>query len=603
MTMNDVSTTAKLLANRAPISAYLTEDQKSLVVRTVEIPIGSDRVEYTSCSINIATGTESQAPEVDPLIKKYAPNDETISLSPNRKFLLKTMGRGSTIDTTLPYRWTRPVRHFDATGELENPPQLQLVAASSGETRWLTHDEWRWSSAQWSPQSDCVFACRSLDPLEQDGYQYANVIDLHGTIRELPIPGGRSIVGTWLADGQLAVLIASPQGRPSGSEARLYIVDNDRSRVIDVPQLFGDVYGDQPAELADIYDHVLIAHPDGSLIIRTGARGRMGILRVRIDEAANDSFEVLIEGDRCCSPVATTTDDLIFTTQSSISPVQIAVFNYSTKSERLLTQFAQVDTPPLNVTRFTVDTTDGFTLDAWILSAQDVSTPLPTVSLIHGGPHFAYGEAFSLDAHALCTAGFGVLYTNVRGSTGYGDAFAHAAHSNWAQGPASDQLLVIERAIELGLADPDRLGVAGNSYGGYLSAWLVSTTSRFRAAVIENPVTDLVSMYGTSDIGATFFPSQFGGSPHERLDTYYQQSPIMHAHQCTTPCLFVIGEDDRRCPPAQAWAMHRALCVNGTTSEVLVLPQSSHEGSTYGPPSGRLAHDNALVDWMTRWLN
>jgi dipeptidyl aminopeptidase/acylaminoacyl peptidase len=181
--------------------------------------------------------------------------------------------------------------------------------------------------------------------------------------------------------------------------------------------------------------------------------------------------------------------------------------------------------------------------------------------------------------------------------------FAYAAHSNWAEGPASDQLLVIERAIELGLADPDRLGVAGNSYGGYLSAWLVSTTSRFRAAVIENPVTDLVSMYGTSDIGATFFPSQFGGAPHERLDTYYQQSPIMHAHQCTTPCLFVIGENDRRCPPAQAWAMHRALCVKGTTSEVLVLPQSPHEGSTYGPPSGRLAHDNALVDWMTRWLN
>jgi dipeptidyl aminopeptidase/acylaminoacyl peptidase len=383
----------------------------------------------------------------------------------------------------------------------------------------------------------------------------------------------------------------------------LYIVNSDHSRIIDIPHLFGDVYGDQPAELADSYDHLLLVHPDGSLIIRTGARGRMGIVRVRIDETTNDPCEVLIDGERCCSPVATTTDDLIFTTQSSVSPVEIAVFNYSTKSERLLTQFAQVDTPPLAVTRFTVDTTDGFTLDAWFLSAQDVSTPLPTVSLIHGGPHFAYGEVFSLDAHALCAAGFGVLYTNVRGSTGYGDVFAYAAHSNWAEGPASDQLLVIERAIELGLADPDRLGVAGNSYGGYLSAWLVSTTSRFRAAVIENPVTDLVSMYGTSDIGATFFPSQFGGAPHERLDTYYQQSPIMHAHQCTTPCLFVIGENDRRCPPAQAWAMHRALCVKGTTSEVLVLPQSPHEGSTYGPPSGRLAHDNALVDWMTRWLN
>jgi acylaminoacyl-peptidase len=403
-----------------------------------------------------------------------------------------------------------------------------------------------------------------------------------------------------LADGRLAVIVASPQGKPPGSEACLYIVDGDIARIIDVPDLFGDVYGDQPAELADSYDNILLAHPDGSLIIRTGSRGRMGIVRLNPDQV--NSLEILINDDRCCSPVATTQSELIFTTQSSTSPVEIAVLDYETRTERLLTHFNQVDDSPLVVNRFTIETPDGFTLDAWFLSAHKTTQPLPTVSIIHGGPHFAYGEAFSLDAHALCAAGFGVLYTNVRGSTGYGDAFAHASHSNWAEGPASDQLLVIDQAIKLGLADERKLGIAGNSYGGYLSAWLVSTTKRFKAGVIENPVIDLVSMYGTSDIGATFFPSQFSGAPHEQIETYYRQSPIMHAHECTTPCLFVIGEDDRRCPPAQAWAMHRVLCVRGTTSEVLVLPHSSHEGSTYGPPSGRLAHDDALVEWMTRWL-
>ena len=511
-----------------------------------------------------------------------------------------TRGRGSTIDPTKPYRWTRPIRHFDAIDALDNPPQLQLVDLSSGNSRWLTNDGWRWSSVSWSPNNDSVFACRSLDPDGHDGFQYAQVINIDGTVRELPIPGGRAIVGTWLADGRLAVLIANPQGTPSGSAAQLYIIDGESSRLIDIPHLFGDVYGDQPAELADIYDHVLLAHPDGSLIIRTGSRGRMGIIQV--DPDSPKSIDVLIEGDRCCSPVATTSHELIFTTQSSTSPVEITVLDYATKTERQLTHFNQLNDSPLIVNRFSLDTPEGFILDAWFLTSKEITQPLPTVSLVHGGPHFAYGEAFSLDAHALCASGFGVLYTNVRGSTGYGDEFAHAAHSNWAEGPANDQLLVIDHAIKLGYADANKLGIAGNSYGGYLSAWLVSTTSRFQAAVIENPVTDLVSMYGTSDIGATFFPSQFSGTPHEQIETYYQQSPIMHAHQCTTPCLFVIGEDDRRCPPAQAWAMHRALCVSGTTSEVLVLPHSSHEGSTYGPPSGRLAHDNALVEWMTRWL-
>jgi dipeptidyl aminopeptidase/acylaminoacyl peptidase len=598
--MNSPSSTARLLANRAPMSAHLSDDQLSLIVGTVEIPISSKDALKKSWSINLATGQESELLEKDPISERFAPNDEGTALSPDKKLVVVIKGRGSALDVASPYRWTRPIRHFDALSDLEDPPQLQLFDLSTGESRWLTDDGWRWSSVRWSPNADAIFACRSMDPLGRDGYQYANLIDLEGNIRALPIPGGRSIVGTWLADGRLAVIVASPQGKPPGSEACLYIVDGDIVRIIDVPDLFGDVYGDQPAELADSYDNILLAHPDGSLIIRTGSRGRMGIVRLNPDQV--NSLEILINDDRCCSPVATTQSELIFTTQSSTSPVEIAVLDYETRTERLLTHFNQVDDSPLVVNRFTIETPDGFTLDAWFLSAHKTTQPLPTVSIIHGGPHFAYGEAFSLDAHALCAAGFGVLYTNVRGSTGYGDAFAHASHSNWAEGPASDQLLVIDQAIKLGLADERKLGVAGNSYGGYLSAWLVSTTKRFKAAVIENPVIDLVSMYGTSDIGATFFPSQFSGAPHEQIETYYRQSPIMHAHECTTPCLFVIGEDDRRCPPAQAWAMHRVLCVRGTTSEVLVLPHSSHEGSTYGPPSGRLAHDDALVEWMTRWL-
>ena len=598
--MNSPSSTARLLANRAPVSAHLSDDQQSLIVNTVEIPIGSQDALKKTWVINLATGQESELLEKDPISERFAPNDEGTALSPDKKLVVVIKGRGSALDVTSPYRWTRPIRYFDALSDLDDPPQLQLIDLSTNESRWLTDDGWRWSSVRWSPNADAIFACRSLDPLGRDGYQYANLIDLGGNIRALPIPGGRSIVGTWLADGRLAVIVASPQGKPPGSEACLYIVDGDIAGIIDVPDLFGDVYGDQPAELADSYDNILLAHPDGSLIIRTGSRGRMGVVRLHPDQP--NSLESLINDDRCCSPVATTQSELIFTTQSSTSPVEIAVLEYTTKTQRLLTHFNQVDDSPLVVNRFTIETPDGFTLDAWFLSAHKTTQPLPTVSIIHGGPHFAYGEAFSLDAHALCAAGFGVLYTNVRGSTGYGDAFTHAAHSNWAEGPASDQLLVIDQAIKLGLADANKLGIAGNSYGGYLSAWLASTTSRFQAAVIENPVIDLVSMYGTSDIGATFFPSQFSGAPREQIETYYRQSPLLHAHNCTTPCLFVIGEDDRRCPPAQAWAMHRALCVRGTTSEVLVLPHSSHEGSTYGPPSGRLAHDDALVEWMTRWL-
>ena len=371
-------------------------------------------------------------------------------------------------------------------------------------------------------------------------------------------------------------------------------------REVPVPGLLGDVYGDCAAELADVYEHVMLAR-GRSVVVRVTDGGRMGVAVVDIDTGG---VQTVLDGPRSCSPVGLAGDRLVVTRQSAETYPELAVVDLveGPASERRLVAFADRLDPFAVVERFDVRSPDGWELDAWFLSAHDAVRPLPTVLVVHGGPHFAYGEAFSLDAQALCRAGFGVLYTNPRGSTGYGDAFAHAVHGDWAEGPTRDVLAVVDAAVDRGWVDPARLGVTGNSYGGYLAAWLASTTSRFGAAVIENPVTDLLGMFGTSDIGRRFFPAQLGGQPHEIADVYLAQSPLLQAHRCRTPSLFVTGELDRRCPPGQAWAMHRVLYQSGTPSEVLVLPGASHEGSTYGPVPARLAHDEALVDWMARWL-
>ncbi|MBJ7509301.1 MAG: hypothetical protein JHD37_08685, partial [Ilumatobacteraceae bacterium] len=185
--MNSPSSTARLLANRAPMSAHLSDDQLSLIVGTVEIPISSKDALKKSWSINLATGQESELLEKDPISERFAPNDEGTALSPDKKLVVVIKGRGSALDVASPYRWTRPIRHFDALSDLEDPPQLQLFDLSTGESRWLTDDGWRWSSVRWSPNADAIFACRSMDPLGRDGYQYANLIDLEGNIRALPI--------------------------------------------------------------------------------------------------------------------------------------------------------------------------------------------------------------------------------------------------------------------------------------------------------------------------------------------------------------------------------------------------------------------------------
>lgn len=632
------ASTRRFLSLRTPIHADLSPNGAMLTLTTVRVPHGTDdeRVELSIVDVGSGRSRALSDDMSNPRIAEWAPDGASLALladrddtavlavvatptepsaarilegateidappvwSPDGRTIAVPCRRGIQIDRTKPYRWTRPFPAADGTGPLEDPPQLRLVDVETGAGRWLTDDDWRWTTPRWSPDGDCIAAAAGADPSDRLGGQVLRLVRLDGTVEEPPIPGGRAVVPVWLDDGTLVALVAEPHGRPSGSASVLFSWSGGDVHEHQVADLLGDVYGDCAAELADTFEHVMLPY-GRSVVVRTGSRGRQGIASVDIESG---EVRRLVGGQRACSPVALAGDTLILTRQSASSFPDIAALDVAALDlgERRVVGFDDGGKPSGRVTRFTVDS-DGRELDAWFVAPEGAEGPLPTVLVIHGGPHFSYGEAFSLDVQALCAAGFGVLYTNPRGSTGYGDSFAHAVHGDWAEGPTQDVLSVVDAAIDRGLADPDRLGVTGNSYGGYLSAWLASTTTRFSAAVIENPVTDLIGMYGTSDIGRRFFPAQLGGPPHERLDVYTGQSPLLLAHRCATPCLFVTGELDRRCPPGQTWAMHRVLSEIGTPSEVLVLPGSSHEGSTYGPIPGRVAHDRALVEWMSRWL-
>ena len=629
------ASTRRLLALKTPLHASLSPDGRQLTLTTVRVPEGTEDEVVEVRLVDLESGATRALPGdlAEPRMAEWSPDGETLALlaerdgstvltvldvrsgasrvlegaseidappvwSPDGRSIAVPCRRGVLIDRSRPYRWTRPFPAADGTGPLKDPPQLRLVDVDSGDGRWLTDDEWRWTTPRWSPDGERIAAAVAADPTDRLGGQLLRVVGLDGTVEAAPFPGGRAVVPTWLPDGTLVVAVAEPHGRPAGSRSTMFVWSGDDVREIPVDDLLGDVYGDCAAELADVLEHVLL--PVGrSVVVRTGAHGRQGIARVDIDSG---QLTPLVGGQRSCSPIGMAGGKLVFTRQSVESFPDIAVLDvaHAEAGERQVAEFSG-NVPVGEVQRFTVPS-DGHDLDAWFVAPPGAALPLPTVLVIHGGPHFSYGEAFSLDAQALCAAGFGVLYTNPRGSTGCGDAFAHAVHGDWAHGPTRDVLAVVDAAVERGLADPARLGVTGNSYGGYLSAWLASTTDRFGAAVIENPVTDLIGMYGTSDIGRRFFPAQLGGPPHAVLDVYTSQSPLLQAHKCSTPCLFVTGELDRRCPPGQTWAMHRVLRDAGTISEVLVLPGSSHEGSTYGPIPARIAHDDALVDWMTRWL-
>lgn len=520
--------------------------------------------------------------------------------------------RGRAVDRSLPWRITRPVAWADGLGALDDPPQLWVCDVDGGTSEMVTDDEWRWSLPRWSPDGRTIAARASFDPTGNRRGQHVRLVDIGdgvdvGTWRAPAVPGGSAAVPAWAADGSLLVLSFQPEGRPVGSEAQLHRVQADGTVTrldTGAPMpLGGTVYGDSPAAVGEAFEHALVVHGT-DVYVRTQRGGRMGVAVLDLDRGA---WAEVVGGERCASPIGVGGGGLVVAEQSAERWCTLAVVPVGDGAAgRQLSLISDAD-PPLPATatvhRWTVASPhDGAPLEAWHLRPAGVEGPLPTVLLIHGGPNAAFGECFLLDAQALCAAGFGVVYTNPHGSTGSGDDFTHSVFDHWGDIPVLDVFAVLDDAVVRGWVDGDRVGVTGNSYGGYLTSWLACTTDRFRAAVAENPVTDLVSMWGTSDIGVTFLPMQLGTSPLDDLAPYLRWSPLLRAAGCRTPMLFVVGADDRRCPPSQAFELHRTLRALGRTSEVLMLPGAAHEGSTYGPPAVRFAHDAALVEWMQRWL-
>jgi dipeptidyl aminopeptidase/acylaminoacyl peptidase len=209
---------------------------------------------------------------------------------------------------------------------------------------------------------------------------------------------------------------------------------------------------------------------------------------------------------------------------------------------------------------------------------------------------------FHFDTQMLCGAGYAVLLINHRASTGYGDAFSTAIKGDWGNLDYHDLMAGVDHVVARGLADPDRLGVCGLSGGGNLTCWIVGHTDRFKAAVPMNPVTNWISFYGVSDIGVWFAVEQMGGHPHEIPEVYVKCSPITYAHRCKTPTLMIQGEHDWRCPAEQSEQFYTVLKANGCPVEMLRFPKAAHAAALIGDPINRRVHNEALLDWMNRYV-
>ena len=289
-------------------------------------------------------------------------------------------------------------------------------------------------------------------------------------------------------------------------------------------------------------------------------------------------------GDAVTTPACAVSRDgtHVWTThQAHALPPELARFDHATASwERLTTFNDRIVEGRIFPDSRTISWKgeDGTEIEGILMTPQGTSGPLPTIVCVHGGPTWNWGAYFSdsePSAVLLASTGYACLLPNPRGSIGRGHAFAQGVIGDGGGIDYRDIMAGVDHCIAEGITDPDRLGIAGLSYGGYMAGWAVGQTDRFRAAVAMSVVSNYVSFHLTSEVW-WYDQAILRGEWNDPASQYMERSPVTHARRCTTPTLIIQGAEDRCTPVGQAEELFHAIASSGTEVELVVYPREGH---------------------------
>ena len=246
---------------------------------------------------------------------------------------------------------------------------------------------------------------------------------------------------------------------------------------------------------------------------------------------------------------------------------------------------------------------DDWQIQGWYLPPTETQESHPAILYIHGGPQVCYGETFFHEMQVHAANGYGVILLNPRGGQGYGQAFVKSILGDYGNKDYQDLLLGVDAVVanhpEI---DTNTIHVAGGSYGGFMTNWIVGHTDRFCAAVTQRSISNWISFYGTSDIGPAFVKFQLLRELDE-TEGLWKMSPLAYASQVKTPTLVLHGENDLRCPQEQGQQFYMALQRQGVDTKLILFPQSSHGLSRNGLPNLRIERLQAISEWLASHEN
>lgn len=288
-------------------------------------------------------------------------------------------------------------------------------------------------------------------------------------------------------------------------------------------------------------------------------------------------------------------------------PPEIYVLSVDHPAPRALTALNKAWTDSVALSQpqpFTVKDAAGFDVQAWFMPAVGKSGKRPTILNIHGGPQTQFGNTFFHELQYFAGLGYNVVFSDPRGSTGHGYAFEEALVHHWGDAMLDDTNLVMDAAITRSSVDANRLGVMGGSYGGYATLWVISHTDRYKAAVAERVVSNLMSENLTADFAsANGLGLEYDwGLPWDPKNTLLAQSPLTYADKVHTPLLILHGTEDTRTPFAETMQEFSALKILGRTVHYVEFPGENHDLSRTGSPIHRVERLHVLSAWMDKYL-
>ena len=522
----------------------------------------------------------------------------------------KTLPRVRTI-TEMAYR-------LDGSGfTYDLRSHLFTIPASGGDPRQLTDGDWNDGSPAWSPDgSRIAFASDRSEERWRWSADSIWMLDLaDGSSSRLTDETLGCMAPTWSPDGDMVAFLASPRRHGSG-HSDLYTVTaraegEMRCLTSDfVPNCHDTCISDMRAahggthmywsSKGEIYflgsvrgtTHVYAARAESGQEPRPVSSGRLHVYGFSLDTdgttMAIGVSDPLTPGDVYTLPAAGRT------AESTMAATRLTNLNADMLAEIELADPRE----------FSFRGADGWELQGWVMRPvrSDPEERLPAILEIHGGPSAMYGSTFFHELQLLAARGYAVIYSNPRGSTGYGRDFAAAVQLDWGGKDYEDVMAGIEAAVEAGGIDSERLGVAGGSYGGYMTNWIVGHTNRFKAAVTMRCVSNVASFFGTSDTGWWLAVDEIGATPWENLDLLMQHSPITYVANIHTPLLILHSDNDLRCPISEGEQLFISLKYLRRETRFIRFEGQTHDLSRNGHPRSRLIRLNEIAGWFDHYL-